>query len=249
MTRNPLPVTPRYNFGLQDRICISNIFYTSETSDENCHVLRRVDQPDLCESLSHQQIADLRQKKSLSVEKDYFLAPQAALRKRSKELRVSDLPIHVQKQVLDRKYFCDEFLKEEAAGTATRSDVEMSMAILRIDYRKHQPARASKTSRKKSGREITRIHPPSPTTLRRWLRRYEAYNHRPVVLADSFVKSGNRKSRFPSEVEDLLQAAAESYGDQRKPTLASIHEELKRELEASTPSLPHRLSLPSKYRA
>ncbi len=231
MTGIPLPAIPRYNFGLQDRICVNNIFYTSETSDENCHVLRRVDQPDLCESFSHEQIDVLRQNKTLSVDKDYFLAAQAALRKRSRELHLSDLSMEAQKQVMDRKYFCDEFLKEEAADTATRSDAAMNMAILRIDHAKQKAAQKPRTSRKRSGREITRIHPPSPSTLRRWLRKYEAYNHNPVVLADIFVRSGNRKSRFSAELESLLQEAAETYGDQRKPTLTNVFEKLEEKLE------------------
>jgi putative transposase len=121
----------------------------------------------------------------------------------------------------------DAFLREEEAGKVSRSDASMKVFIK--TYVTEQIARTLADGR--CGQEDVPIkRPPSPTALRKWLRKYEACGFEAMALRDGYGRSGNRVPRLEIEERLLMREIAERYASRLKPTKASLYLDLVSEI-------------------
>lgn len=222
---------PRWDFGIYDKIVIDGVGYEPLSSDQHGHILRNYATGEQSNLISHEELFELRNSGRMQrVVNGYYRELVASQRrKRPNQVQVSDLPKPQQMKLLWRKEYCDRFLRLEAEDRkVTRSDESMKEAIKKI-----APAVNSmenNSTSKRCGTEMTVLRSPSPTALRKWLRKYEAWNYDPIVLRDSYCHSGNRNPRLASEIYDLLREVAERYADPLQPTKAWLYGELDREL-------------------
>lgn len=239
---------PRFRLDLTDKVTINGIDYVPKSDDEFGHVLRRLDNTDMCESFTHTEIDELRKESGKWRHcRGFFLSSKAQLRSARPETLVSDLPPKMLARVLFRKEFCDEFLRMEAEGLATRSDASMKAAV-------HSILTNRVVTELKGGRcgseDKLLKHPPSPRALRRWLGEYAACAWDAMALSHNYRRSGNRAPRFGSEERALMQRYADMYASRLKPSKISLlillHGEVTKENEKRKISGERLLKLPSR---
>jgi len=221
---SPSP-TKRWRLGAHDRILVDGtISYVPSTQDEFGHVLRRVDNAEVCEEFTHEEFETLRVEGRLSISPAFYSATKAKLRLPGSVTRITDLSNAGQTKILWQKSICDNFLRMEAAGTATRSDGSMKVAIAKIVA----DLVATHFANGRCGStDVTVKRPPSPRTLRRWLRRYEACGYEAMALADGYSRCGDRvTARFGVVERKLIQKFANRYPSTRKPTMAGLLKDL-----------------------
>ncbi|WP_046866787.1 Mu transposase C-terminal domain-containing protein [Microvirga massiliensis] len=220
----PPPSVPHFRLDPHDKVTIKGIDYVPVSSDEFAHVLRRLDTPDLCESFTHEEIDAYRQVPGKwGHVRGFFLSTKAKLRATCRESRIGDLPAKQQVKILWGKSICDGFLRMEDKGLATRSDASMKAAIKTITTGLLE---AEMANGRCGSADIQVKWPPSPRTLRRWLRRYEACGYDAMALRDGYGRSGDRTPRFESEERALMREYAERYASRRKPTKRSLLQDL-----------------------
>lgn len=223
------PATPIWRLAAHDRVTIDDVHFVPDTQSEFGHVLRRVDDPELCESFTHDRFERLRSDGRLMIVKGHFLATRAKLKARESFGRVTDLDQDRQIKVLWEKSICDEFLRMEERGLASRSDASLSMAIAKIVA---DLLRIEFANGRCGGADITVKRPPSPRSLRRWLNRYETMGYDVMALADRYSRCGDRITvRFGDEERALMKKHSAAYADNRKPTKANLLKELYAEID------------------
>jgi len=242
----PLSVAPRYRFGKHDRITVKGIDYCCANSDQTGHLFRRLDNIDLAERFSHEEIARLMKADELVARRDWFRAANANVRGTHGETLLTGLDKEEQRKVLWRQTYCDQFLQMERTDKeVSRSDVSMLAAIARIaNVVANLEVRRQSRSRR-CGSKISVLLPPSPTSLRDWLTRYEAAGWNPIVLRDRYGRSGNRNPRFDAESIRFAKEFAQTYANENKPTKVMVFGEYdharkakNKEIEAANEHLP-----------
>lgn len=218
-------LAPRWRLDAHDKVTVDReVDYVSVSDDEAGHVLRRVDNPNLCESFSHEDFEALRREGRLSISRGFYLAAKAKLRAPKRAVRITDLSNDAQAKVLWQKSICDSFLRLEAKSAATRSDASMKSAIAKVVAE----LLATQFANGRCGSaDVTVKRPPSPRTLRRWLRRYEACGYDAMALVDGYHRCGDRDTvRFGAVERRAMQKFADRYASNRKPTKAGLLKDL-----------------------
>ncbi|MGB3486980.1 MAG: Mu transposase C-terminal domain-containing protein [Xanthobacteraceae bacterium] len=227
-----ISAVPCFRLDPTDKVVIDGVEYAPKSSNDVGHILRRVDNLDMCESFTHAEIESYRQEGQSDPQKwrhcrGFFLASKAQLRIARPETHLADLPPKLREKVLFRKKFCDEFLKMEADGFATRSDASMKAAVTTI-------LSSDLVSKLEDGRcgsdDVNLKRPPSPRALRRWLAYYSACDWDAMALADNYGRSGNRNPRFGTEERMLMQKYAEMYASRLQPSKTSLFKLLRKEI-------------------
>ena len=222
-----VPVVPRYRFGSTSTVLIEGTAYVPASDDEHGHVFRRVDNPAVVESFTHDDIHGLVGG-GLLVENEAGLSvARSALALAEPACRLTDLPAKERRTILFRQHMCDGMLRQIAIGKASRSDASMSEAIPKIygEYVSHEIARQTVDGR--CGTAVTLLNSPSPTTLRKWLRRYERFGLKALSLRRRYHASGNTVPRLGETERVVLERFAQRYASRRKPTQASLLLEMK----------------------
>ncbi|GJD37227.1 DNA-binding domain-containing protein [Methylobacterium aerolatum] len=141
--------------------------------------------------------------------------PTVATAMRENRMRLASPAVAVmspaeRQDLVRRRAYCDGFLGLEAQGEAERTSASMAEAIARL-------ASGSMEA------EVASFPRPSPSTLRRWLHRYEASGFHDLGLATRAPAVG---SRLPVEVRRALTAAVRSYASQERPSMAKCYDRL-----------------------
>jgi putative transposase len=195
----------------------------AKSSNELGHLLRRLDNLNLCEAFTHEQFEELRRDGRLNIIRDYHSASAAALRLEGPEQLISELNPKRRERLLARKDIVDAFLREEDADKATRSDASMRAFIKAYVLKLLEQA----LNEGRCGQDDIFVkRPPSPTALRKWVRKYEACGFDTMALRDGYGRSGNRLPKLESEERLLMQEIAQRYASRLKPTKASLYIEL-----------------------
>lgn len=220
---------PQWNLSHQDKITIDGVDYSPATYDWIGHVLRRVDNPDLHESFTHEEFHALRQAARLSINPGFYKKTKAKLRLPHGTSRITDLSTTIQRKVLWRKTICDRILKLEAEAKVSRSDKSLKQATAQI-------VAELLTRELANGRcgsaDVSVKRPPSPRALRRWLRKYEACHYDAMAFVDGWSRCGDRKSlRFGAEERALMAKYADMYMSTRKPRKSNLLHDLHAEID------------------
>lgn len=225
-----IPEAPRYRYHTTDKIVINGIDYTPDSSDAEGQTFRRVSNPDFCETFTHQEIHDFHQVGSLKRFPHFFSEVKARVRARTSQTHLADLPKVQQQTVLWRKAFCDGFLEMETNGEVSRSDASMEPAIGKLFKENTNVEMTLRVGSKRCGRKLTVRTPPTPTTLRKWLRTYEGLGLDPLSLMEGFGRSGNRKTRLPDDLYPIMANVAKQWAESNKPSKSATYEKLETEL-------------------
>lgn len=240
----PVPV-PRYAITKHDRVQIRGVHYRGDEFTEKGFVFRRADDTSLAESFSHDEVDRLLGGGQLKVDVDWFKGGDALARLNAGEARLSQLSKEIRALVIWRQRVCDEFLKLEHAGKASRSGESINRVMPTIMAAVNEIYIRAQVGDKKQqvGTVITLRLPPSPTKLRDLLRKYASANYNPIALLDGRSGCGNLTPRFPAPVIMLMTAAVMDYMSSGKPTKAALYRKFEaqiNELNANThgPALP-----------
>lgn len=221
----------RMRFGVHDKIVIEGVTYAPVSSDQDGHVLRRVDTPDLCEQITHEQLAVFWDRQAMQRHPGFY-APVKIDGRGPDRAGLSALSSHDQRTVFWRQDWCDRFRALEARGEFSRSDRSLLDAIGVITPSIMAADVEHRSTTRRCGGIVEVRHPPTPSTLRRWLRRYEAAGLDPIVLRDRYGRSGNRSDRLHPDVRATLVRVAASYGDSKRPSKKMLRDVLAGEIEA-----------------
>lgn len=179
----------QFRFEPTDAIRVDDIEYASAKKSPDGYVLRRLDQPDICEEFTHADLFALQAADRLVVARNYHRSGKALARLGATDTMLTDLEGTRMTKWSVRHELCEAFLAEEDTDKVSRSDKSMRPFIREWLTQKIEKEIG------RFGSVIDLQSPPSPTALRRWLRRYEACDYDPMALVDGHGRSGNRDNR------------------------------------------------------
>jgi putative transposase len=195
------------------------------------YLLRRLDLPDIIEEFTFEELSDLLAAGRLSVTQNYHSTWSAAGRLNSNDTYLSDLPDARQTAWADRLEIVEAFILAERDGTYSRSDASLKKFTKDLLLGKIESAEG------RFGQKLDVDNPPSPTSIRRWLRRFEACEHDPSALIDGYGRSGNRDARLHPAAAELMGTFVAKYQSNLKPSMASIYRDMRAEFRQHHPSL------------
>ncbi|TWB12967.1 putative transposase [Nitrospirillum amazonense] len=241
----------RFRFSMDDYIAVDGKAYRPVSVDRRGHILRGLE-PDGDGPLAefrHEDLYALHVDGRLTVRPGWLGAGAFQARRRSDAENLADLPETEQHTILWRAEWCDRFLQmEKDLPSMTRSDRAMTLAIPQI----HAAVATLEAAwqgqggrRARAGSKVAVSHPPSPATLRRWLRLYQAAGYNAVGLRENWRRCGNRLPRADGDSHAFALAGARAFLDSRQPTrrmvydsyLAELEDENRRREEAGGPLL------------
>ncbi|MDO8361231.1 MAG: DNA-binding domain-containing protein, partial [Devosia sp.] len=195
------------------------------------YLLRRLDIPDIIQEFTFEELSDLLDAERLSVTQNYHSTQSAAGRLNSNGTYLSDLPDARQTAWASRLEIVEAFILAERDGAYSRSDASLKK------FTKDLLLGQIENTEGRFGRKLDIDNPPSPTSIRRWLRRFEACDHDPSALIDGFGRSGNRDARLDTEAAALMATFVEKYQSNLKPSMASLYRDMRAEFRLEKPKL------------
>ncbi|TWB64234.1 Mu transposase C-terminal domain-containing protein [Nitrospirillum viridazoti] len=247
---HPSDVT-RFRFSMDDYVAVDGRAYRPVSADRRGHVLRSLE-PDgdgLLEEFRHENLYALHVDGRLTVRPGWLGAEAFQARRRSDAENLADLPEAEQHTILWRAEWCDRYLQmEKDLPSVTRSDRAMALVIPQI----HAAVATLEAvwqgqggRRARAGSTVAVRQPPSPATLRRWLRLYQAAGYNAVGLRENWRRCGNRLPRANGDSHAFALAGTRAFLDSRRPTrrmvyeayLAELDDENRRREEAGSPPL------------
>lgn len=226
----------QFRFEPNDAIRVDDIEYASAKKSPGGYVLRRLDQPDICEEFTHAELFALQAADRLVVARNYHRSGKALARLGATDTMLTDLEGTRMTKWSVRHELCEAFLAAEAENNVSRSDKSMSPFIMEWLKQKIE------TELGRFGSVIDLQSPPSPTALRRWLRRYEACDYDPMALVDGHGRSGNRDDRLHPDARERMNDWVEKYKSNLKPSIAQLYRDMRADfrLKARHLSVPSR---------
>lgn len=211
--------------------------YVKHRKVSNGYLLKRLDIPDIIKEFSFDELEELRLAERLEVTQNYHSSRSASGRLNSGNTYLSDLPDGTQTRWADRLEIVEAFIFAEGNGTHSRSDASLKLFTDDLVAGKIKDAEG-----KRFGSKLELATPPSPTSIRRWLRRFEACDHDPAALIDGYGRSGNRDARLQPEAAALMGTYVEKYQSNLKPSMASLYRDMRADFRKNRPDL----SVPSR---
>lgn len=205
--------------------------YIKHKKFDGGYLLRRLDIPEIVQEFSFEQLEELRLAERLSVTHNYHSSKSAAGRLASNNTLLSDLSDPRQTAWADRLEIVEDFLVAEGNGQHSRSDASLKAFI------NNWFVTRVATSKGRFGKSLDVDSPPSPASIRRWLRRFEACDHDPAALIDGYGRSGNRDTRLNPEAAALLATWAEKYMSNLKPSMSSLYRDMRADFRKNKPDL------------
>ncbi|QLH71642.1 Mu transposase C-terminal domain-containing protein [Rhodopseudomonas palustris] len=217
----------KINIGKNDRIILKNSERRVVSSDAVGYVLARTGHSvELHEPFTHEEIVKLIDSGEMRIDRNWFEESRARARLMAGVDSLSDLKTEEQNLLLRREYYVSQFLAMEAADkTVTRTDPQIKKAIIDIEVRRL-------TDGTRCDVWIKDKRPPSPRTLRRWLKHYEDGQRNVIALRTRHRHSGNPISNIDPEIHTLLTKYAIAYCHESRPTISLLHGRLLSELAA-----------------
>ncbi len=215
---------PSIRFGQNDRLVYRGSEYEHVATNETGHVLRRKDGTNILEPFSHKLIAAmLADTQDPLVVYPNAYKPDATPKGRNGTDLLSSLKPKQQEAVIRKDRWCRRWLQlEHHEPEVKRSDACMRLNIFRIGEEFHQllnPAQKRVTYKSKKSAEST----PGPSTLRRWLRDFEAADYDPIVFVDKYATA--RPSPLDPEIQQMMAAFARMYASDAKPKMNALYDQ------------------------
>ena len=235
MQSEPKTVTPR-SFGVHDRIGIgvgtaNPVYYRCISSDATGHVFQRVDQPDITESFTHEDIAKLERSPGYRYDRNWFHPGHAKARLMSSVDRFALIPDAEKPGVIFRHDWCIRFLEKEAAGETSRSDKAMAAVIVTIAA-EIAAAQAARIANGRAGSTSVVKAPPCIRTLRQWVLDLQAGGMNPSALRHGYRRCGHDAPQRDPDLEILMRKHAARYASETRATKVGLYKDLCAEVDA-----------------
>lgn len=214
----PSAPVPRYYVGPHDRITIDRLEYSHAETNGIGHLLCRIDNPKLFETVTHGDFHRLLNAPRFRLDRDWFAPEKAMVRLRAGVASLRDVPDDEQAKIFWKQRWCEAFLEFEAtADRRVRGDESMKVAIAEI---------APTIANVPPG-----CNPPDPKRLREWVNDLVFAGGDPLILRDGWHRSGNRTSRLTPDEYAVLVEFAWQYATPTKPEKTDIHGRMEAEIE------------------
>jgi len=229
----------RMRFDILDRIIFAPPhdydWVWDPASNDDGHIFRAAHNHKITRELSHDQMRAEAKKAGFRHDRHWYSPEAAKVRLRADVSEMNDLPFEERQLIMWKEDFILEFerLEEKYPKTVSRGDGPMVKVIRRID--RIIKARQSRTTdngrRKRSGRLKMTFDPMGPKALREWMNMYVEADRDPLVLRSRTYKSGNREERLTDEQLALIRKYSSGYLSRNQPSINSIREKMKAEIE------------------
>ncbi len=175
-------------------------------------------------SLTFDEFADLLQRPDVTFDPGYYLPERQDVRMSAGVEAIASLPDDVRSEVVWRFSWVDGFYQFERVDEAKRTDFSLQSAIPSIEAHVNKQARAAQSNWRnpRAGKKNVFRDPPSPRTLREWVKRYEKAGGSPLGLIPGTHRSGNRTARFCLEASRLLGECLEAYLTRKRLTKKNV---------------------------
>ncbi|WP_419951622.1 hypothetical protein [Methylobacterium sp.] len=256
--QDPTPHVPRLRFGDADRITLGGVHYFRPESDEKGHILRRLDNPDLVESFTHEQVWELSKRPDYDHSEDFFSPERARARNatgvdRLEQLSSRELPMTMWKfEIAIRVFRMLESGKVERTEEGTEEAITLAheaVSKLGIGQTEVKPTGIRRKKKKLPGKRgtyggtpvqyIPRL-PPKLRTVRGWLRLLETRGYCPSVLRDGRYRSGRTAPRIIGESFRLLVEYGDKYASPGRPSISRLHLDLREAVNAYNKGKPRK---------
>jgi putative transposase len=250
----PIPLGgPPLRLGPHDQIVIDAVEYTCVGIVRGMVTLARVDNPNVTQTLSREDMTLVRHSRGYSHKRDFYNPEAARARKHAGVPYVSDLPDEEQKEILWKQKWClaalrRKHLPKKHPEKISFSDPSLEIAIPQIAEKIDaiEKAVAQGGKREKAGQKTIVIKGPAPKALREWCADLIAGGMNPLALRNQLRKCGNRLTRLdPEEYAFLVRFARLAATPERPkaPVLwnkmsAAIKEENKKRSAANQLKVP-----------
>lgn len=219
------------------RVRIDEHDYVKHKKLPNGYLLARLDIPQIKQEYTFWELEELRLAERIEVAHNYHASKAASGRLNSGNTYLSDLPDDTQTRWSDRHEIVEAFILCESDGRYSRSDASLKLFAKDLLLGKIEDADG-----KRWGSKLDLKKPPSPTSIRRWLRRYEACEHDAAALIDGYGRSGNRDARLNPEAAAVMATYVDKFQSNLKPSMASLYRDMRTEFM----SKHKHLSVPSR---
>ncbi|WP_089289625.1 MULTISPECIES: Mu transposase C-terminal domain-containing protein [unclassified Azospirillum] len=230
-----------YRLTKHDQVVLNGQAYRPVSTSDRGHHLARVEDNDVREFLPHDEIARFAQAGTLIVKQGFYLPETAARRAKGRDVALFDLPQDEQRRILRRKAYCEMFMEMEAKRKdVTRSDVSMKIAIAEIHaqiVRDEATATRATSSGSRPGRrascevQVNVSLPPTPSTLRRWLRDFRDGGFVAVALCSNTKGRGNRTPRKSGDAWALVNQHVGRYASANRDSKIMIYRDYRMALD------------------
>jgi len=230
-----------------DRLTINSFIYRPVETNNDGHVLERVNQPGLTEAFSHEEFGQLWGTNALRHEPQYHSKTRSLLHNSASITAVCDYSEQDRNFIIWRQAYCDLWLKaraknkkkykrtNESAGDAAKEfkplvdamGIRVRVVDPTVKKRKAQAGSIAKLD------EMQTLEAPTGRSLLQWIRVYEAGGCYAVALRSHRNKCGNRHTRFMSEELAILTKAVARFATSEKPSIESIVEDVEREIRTA----------------
>ena len=223
--RNAFTPIRHVRFGSYDKIIAAGIEYIEKKGSTLGYELTQIANPAVTEFFSAEHLADLQERGELEVVRNFFLGQRTMRRELGDELTLSDLRDDKAEKALFRLSPVKAFLQAELEGEFARSDDSMKKFIDQWYPTFIKETFLQQTADGRCGTAASIPAPPSPTTLRKWIRRFEV-DYDVMSLCDQYGKSGNSDPRISADARALMAEYVQQYMSNLKPTMAHLYREM-----------------------
>lgn len=227
----PSPAAPRFAFGAYDILRIDGTAYRASEKTDDGWLVVRVDGTGMSAAYSHSELARLSQVGKLAHERDGLRPDGARQRLAAPADVLSTLSVQQHRIARVREASVLAFLDCEQAGEVKRTDASIAAALHKIQIRAaaylKQPSACDPYVAEPGSLVIPKL---SPRNLRRWVTAYEDLGLSGLYGARG--ARGNRARRMRPEELNLMHSVVDGYLDDRKPSQAQVHDDVKTRFEA-----------------
>lgn len=209
-----------FRLGQYDRIAIDGQERTLCRQADRGYVLTQTCHPWANEEYTFEDLARLYEAGRLDVKANHYSREKALRRLQEPSSVISELSPQRQDNWAATLRLVETFLNKEAKGLYSRSDADLRRFIR--DY----VAQLAEEDQTRSGTVINLGKGYSPTALRKKISRFETNHHDPLVLVDSYGRSGNRDNRIVGDARELMEEVANEYASNLKPTKARLYRKM-----------------------
>ena len=220
-------MTIRFRLSQTDCISINGADHFLHSQGETGVTLWRVDDSAACLSFTHEQLVSLLASPEVRYKRGFFSSGQAALRLRCDHQYLNTLNPDKRAELLWKAAYCQAFLEVEAKGDACRTEGSIHSALPQmsalVDARETERQIAERTNL--AAVKVTHRLPPSASTLRKWIRKFEACGHSPLGFLRKRHNVPTYTRKFSVEADRLLVNCTSDYLSRNEPTVKEIIKE------------------------
>ena len=217
-------MTIRYKFNKNDCIKLADVDYVFKSDSDESIWLRQVDNPDITREVKHSDLPELFSRPDTKWLRGYFSEANEIKRNRNDCEYLNSIDPKKREEAFWKESWCKAFIQAHERGEIKTTDVEIASKIYILEEQVNiiEDVNQAKRSRKLSGLEIVRRHPPSPSCLRKWVRQYQNAGYSAIGLLRKKRSDASYSTIHSNESIELLSECVRGYLDRNRPTKTMI---------------------------